>query len=78
MGRRKKKPFINKKEAQTYRLVPRSHQDPLAGDVEESQYVLKPEIVQVKSCSWLVSHACETSSWLGIVQIIIMTLCISM
>ena len=49
MGRRKKKPFINKKEAQTYRLVPRSHQDPLAGDVEESQYVLKPEIVQVKT-----------------------------
>lgn len=47
MGRRKKKPFINKKEAQTYRLVPRSQQDPLAGDVDESQYVLKPENTQV-------------------------------
>lgn len=42
MGR-KKKPFINKKEAQKYRLVPRSHQDPRAGDANESQYVLKAE-----------------------------------
>ena len=39
---RKKKPFIDKKKAQTFRLVPRSQQDPLFGEEEESQYVLKP------------------------------------
>ena len=38
---RKKKPFIDKKKAQTYRLVPRSQQDPLAENVDEAQYVLK-------------------------------------
>ena len=46
-GKKKKKPFINKKEAQSYRLVPRSQHDPLAGDINESQYVLKPQITEV-------------------------------
>ncbi|XP_064383556.1 protein LTV1 homolog isoform X2 [Halichondria panicea] len=40
MGR-KKKPFIDKKNSQTYRLVPRSQQDPLAENVDEAQHVLK-------------------------------------
>lgn len=38
---RKKKPFIDKKHSQTYRLVPRSQQDPLSENVDEAQYVLK-------------------------------------
>lgn len=46
-GKKRKKPFINKKEAQTYSLVSRSHHDPLAGDVDESQNVLKPQDNQV-------------------------------
>jgi len=39
---RKKKPFIDKKKAQRFQLVPRSQRDPLCGDAEERQYVLKP------------------------------------
>ena len=38
---RKKKPFIDKKRAQTFSLVPRSQKDPLHDDPEEAQYVLK-------------------------------------
>lgn len=38
---RKKKPFIDKKHAQTFSLVPRSQKDPLHDDPEEAQYVLK-------------------------------------
>ncbi|KAL5493602.1 hypothetical protein EMCRGX_G014806 [Ephydatia muelleri] len=39
MGR-KKKPFIDKKKAHTYKLVVRSQHDPLYGDSEESQNLL--------------------------------------
>ena len=39
---RKKKPFIDKKNAQRFQLVARSQRDPLCGDAEETQYVLKP------------------------------------
>ena len=48
---KKKKQFINKKEAHSYKLVPRSHQDPLAGDSSEAQHVLMPAQSQV-------SHFC--------------------
>ena len=37
------------KNAQTYRLVPRSQQDPLAENVDEAQHVLKALQVQVRS-----------------------------
>ena len=40
MGR-KKKPFIDKKKATTYKLVHRSQHDPLIADQEANQYVLK-------------------------------------
>ena len=50
---RKKKPFIDKKHAQTFSLVPRSHKDPLHDDPEEAQYVLKQ--IQVQS---LVCYRC--------------------
>ena len=43
---RKKKPFIDKKKAQRFQLVPRSQHDPLCGDTEETQYVLKPAEVR--------------------------------
>ena len=44
---RKKKPFIDKKKAQKFHLVPRSQHDPLLGDSEEPQHVLKPQEVGV-------------------------------
>ncbi len=37
------------KNAQTYRLVPRSQQDPLAENVDEVQHGLKALQVQVRS-----------------------------
>ncbi len=48
---RKKKRFIDKRNAQTFRLVSRSQSDPLYGQLEESQNVLKPN--QVSSMHFL-------------------------
>ena len=42
---RKKKPFIDKRKAHTYKLVTRSQQDPLYGDCEEPQNVLHSDEV---------------------------------
>ena len=38
---RKKKPFIDKKHATTYKLVHRSQHDPLVADQDANQMVLK-------------------------------------
>ncbi|XP_067033172.1 protein LTV1 homolog [Acropora muricata] len=42
MGRRRKKPFIDKKNAVTFHLVHRSQKDPLQADEESSKHVLLP------------------------------------
>ena len=49
MGR-KKKPFINKKQAQSFRLVHRSQRDPLQADEGSSQYILHPVKVSSSLC----------------------------
>eukprot|EP00118_Oscarella_pearsei_P009004 m.49295 g.49295 ORF g.49295 m.49295 type:complete len:78 (+) comp33972_c0_seq13:37-270(+) len=48
MGR-KKKPFIDKKSAQTFRLVHRSQKDPLQADEESAQHVFIPVDAQKHS-----------------------------
>ncbi|XP_065900401.1 protein LTV1 homolog [Dysidea avara] len=42
MGKKKKKPFIDKKNAHSYKLVHRSQRDPLVVDEEAPQFLLKP------------------------------------
>merc|ERR1712137_688154 len=42
MGGRKKKPWINKRTAATFRIVHRNYQDPLWGTENRSDYVLEP------------------------------------
>lgn len=41
-GKKKKKPFIDKKNAHSYKLVHRSQRDPLVVDEEAPQFLLKP------------------------------------
>ncbi len=50
------------KNAQTYRLVPRSQQDPLAENVDEAQHVLKALQVQVRSDIKLLKQW-ENQAW---------------
>ncbi len=58
---RKKKRFIDKKNAHTFHLVSRSQSDPLYGQPEESQYVLKPETVN----TFVHMYSCWSTNSIG-------------
>ena len=63
-GKKKKKPFIDKKNAHSYTLVHRSQRDPLVVDEEAPQLLLKPLNEWVCSDSLCVQVMFDSSlSW---------------
>ena len=57
-GRRRKKPFIDKKNAVTFHLVHRSQKDPLQADEESSKHVLLPVNFGNQVCKVHASSFC--------------------
>lgn len=64
-GRKKAKPFIDKKKATTYKLVHRSQKDPLANDASVPQMVLQHSEVRTGvsvSALYIHAHMCKTKA----------------